>query len=340
MVAAIALYAYRQWGGARSVAREELLAQMPADASAVFYADLDALRQSPFLAAIYKWAPQPAADPDYSRFVQSTGFDYERDLHRFGLAIRKRGQDSVLFAVADGRFDRGKISAYAAQTGTRENRNGREIFSISQTGTSRRLSFTFLRDSRIALTDGTELESFLSAPRHDADTQAWQERFRRLAGSPVFAVIRQDAAVSTALSAHAPGGLQSPQLSAFVDQLQWITVAAKPESDRMRVVVEGECSSDATSRQLSDLLNGVLALAQAGLAGPKIRGQLEPQLREAYLELLKSADVSRMDRGETKSVRLMFDVTPNLLEVARSAGANFQASPQDKASSRKPPTRN
>ena len=313
---------------------------MPSDAGAVLYADLDALRQSTFLAALYKWAPQPASDPDYSRFVQSTGFDYERDLNRFGLAMRKRGQDSTLFALADGHFDRKKISAYAAQAGTRENHNGREIFSISQTGTSRRLSFTFLRDNRIALTDGPELESFLSGPHRDADTQAWQERFRRLAGSPIFAVIQQDAAAGSALAAQAPGGFQSPQLSALVGQLQWVTVAAKPESDGLRVVVEGECSSDATARQLSDLLNGVLALAQAGLTGPKVRDQLEPQVRQAYLELLKSADVSRMDRGETKSVRLMFDVTPNLLEAAGSAGPNFQAPPRGKPSSKKPPTRN
>jgi hypothetical protein len=37
------------------------------------------------------------------------------------------------------------------------------------------------------------------------------------------------------------------------------------------------------------------------------------------LELIKGADVSRLDRGETKSVRVVFDVTPKLLEAATVA---------------------
>ena len=123
----------------------------------------------------------------------------------------------------------------------------------------------------------------------------------------------------SALAARAPGGLQSPQLSALLDQLEWITLAGKPEGDRLRVVTEGECAAEATVRQLADLLNGVLILAQAGLNGPKTRQQLDPQAREAYLEMLKSADVSRLNRVETKSVRLVFDVTPRFLAAARTA---------------------
>ena len=95
--------------------------------------------------------------------------------------------------------------------------------------------------------------------------------------------------------------------------------AGKPENDRLRVVAEGECVSEATVRQLVDMLNGVVLLAQAGLNDAKTREQLDPVAREAYLELLKSADVSKMDRGDTKSVRLMFEITPKFLQAARSA---------------------
>jgi hypothetical protein len=144
----------------------------------------------------------------------------------------------------------------------------------------------------------------------------------------VFAVVRQDAGAGAELSARTPGGLQSPQLSALVDQLQWITVAGKPEGDHLRVVVEGEGATDASTRQLSDLLNGLLMLAQAGLNDPKLRQQLQPQVREAYLEMLKSADVSEIDRGDTKSVRLIFDVTPNFLEAARQGAPAAPQVPQ------------
>jgi hypothetical protein len=147
----------------------------------------------------------------------------------------------------------------------------------------------------------------------------WRARFERLAGSPVFAAVRQDAAVGTALAAQAPSGLRSPQLSTLLDQLQWITLAGKPENDRLRVVAEGECTAEGTARQLVDLMNGVVILAQLGLNDAKTRQQLDPAAREAYLELLKSAEISKIDRGDTKSVRLVFDITPGFLEAARRA---------------------
>jgi 5-deoxy-D-glucuronate isomerase len=60
-------------------------------------------------------------------------------------------------------------------------------------------------------------------------------------------------------------------------------------------------------------------MAQAGLNGPKTRQQLDPRIRDAYLELIKGADVSRLDRGESKSVRVVFDVTPKILAAATLA---------------------
>jgi hypothetical protein len=340
VVGVIALYGSRRWSGSGNSPRDELLAQMPTDASAVVYLDLEELKQSPFLAELYKWAPQAKADPDYAQFLQSTGFNYETDLSRVSIAVLKHGQESALFAVAEGKFDRKKISAYASQTGTRESRNGREIFSVPVSGSVRRITFTFLRNNRIALTNEAGLESALSAPRGDSDAQAWHERFRRLAGSPVFAVVRQGAAAGAALSARAPGGLQSPQLSALIEQLLWITVAGKPDDDRLRVIMEGEGTSDAPTRQLSDVLNGLLVLAQAGLHDQKMRQQLQPDVREAYLEMLKSADVSQIDRGETKSVRLIFDVTPQFLEAARASMPAASPAPQDKVLPNKSTIRN
>jgi hypothetical protein len=304
---------------------------MPASASTVVYADFAAFRKSPFAVEFFAWAPRPQIDADYAQFLHDTGFDYERDLDGVAIAAIKQAQDTVFLAVADGRFDRKKISAYASQAGTRETRGGREIFSVPASSslpnseaattpaTPRKISFTFLGKDRIALTDSTDLAALLSQPQAGQDAREWRERFERLAGSPLFAVIRQDAAAGSALASRAPGGFQSQQLSTLLDQLQWITIAGKPEGDRLRVVIEGESGLDTLTHQLADFLNGVLMLAQAGLNGPQVRQQLDAQARDAYLEMLKGADVSRLDRGETKSVRLVFDVTPKFLQAARSA---------------------
>lgn len=326
---AAGFYGYEKWYAQTSSSRSDVLAMMPVDASAVLFADLAELRGAPFTATLYAWAPKPQADPEYAQFVKDTGFDYERDLHRIAIAYVKHDQDSMVFAVADGSFDQQKISAYAGKTGTAAKSGGREIFTVPLAGSAKKLAFTFLRNDRIAFTDGGDLSRILGSRKRNEDSSEWRIRFERLAGSPLFAVIRQDAAAGAALAAQAPGGLQSPQLSRLLDQLQWITLAGKPEGDRLRVVAEGECTAEATTRQLSDLLNGILVLAEAGLNDPNTRQQLDPDARRAYLELLKSADVSKIDRGDSKSVRFTFEITPAFLETARRVPpAGSGAAPQ------------
>ena len=320
LLGGITLYAVLHWGGGEDSARESLLATIPSNTQTTIYADFAALRQSPFIANLREWAPTPQqVDPEYAQFLRDTGFDYERDLDRIAIALIRRGPITSYFVVADGRFDRKKINTYTSQFGTHESRGGREIFTVPVSGGTRKISLTFPRQNRITLADNPDLPALLGQSMKGEDEKEWRARFNRLAGSPVFAVVRQDAGTSTALAQQAPGSLQSPQLAALIEQLLWISMAGKPEGDRLRIVVEGECPSDAVARQLSDFLSGALILAQAGLNGPRVREQLAQQAREAYLEILKGADISRIDRDETKSVRVVFDVTPKLLAAARSA---------------------
>jgi len=317
VLCAAVFFGYQKWITPQGASRRELLAQMPSDASAVVFLDFDELRRAPFVAKLYDWAPKPQSDADYAQFLRETGFDFERDLDRIAVAVKKRGTASILFAIADGKFDRTKISAYASKFGTATKNGGREIYSVPASGTSKTISFVFLKNDRIALTDDADLTVSLNASNRKEDAAEWRTRFERLAGSPIFAVIRQDAGAGSALAAQAPGGLRSLQLSTLLDQLQWITLAGKPDNELLRVVAEGECATDATVSQLADLLNGVVILAQAGLNAPKTRQQLDPAAREAYLELLRSADISKMDRGGTKSVRLVLEITPKFLAAAR-----------------------
>ncbi len=319
LLSAAGFYIYQRRCASSSSGRNDLLDRMPADASAVVFADLTELRRAPFVAQLFAWAPQPEPDEDYARFLKETGFNYERDLNRLAIAFQRAAQDSAFFAVADGRFDRQKILALASRSGTVEKRGGHEILAIPENGEAKKIYLTFLSDDRMALTDRADLGQTLGGRKRGEDGAEWRSRFERLGGSPIFAVIRQDAAPGEALTERIPAGISSPQLSNTLDRLQWITVAGKPENDHLRVVAEGECASDDTARQLADLLNGVLALAEAGLNDPKTRQQLDPSLREAYLALLKSVDVSKLDRGDTKSVRLAFEITPAFLESARRA---------------------
>ena len=71
---------------------------------------------------------------------------------------------------------------------------------------------------------------------------------------------------------------------------------------------------------------------KAGLNDAKTRQQLDPAVREAYLGLLKSADVRKMDRGTARSVRLVFDLNPSFLEAARDGGSSAPVAPEEKRS--------
>ncbi len=79
LLAAIAFYGYQRWGGRNAVLRDDALALIPSDASAIVFVDLGELREAPFFSALYAWTPRPQADADYAQFLQATGFNYERD---------------------------------------------------------------------------------------------------------------------------------------------------------------------------------------------------------------------------------------------------------------------
>jgi hypothetical protein len=321
ILSAATFFGYRKWSAPKNSARDDVLAVMPGEASAVLFADFGTLRQAPFVAQLYAWAQKPKVEPEYAQFVKETGFDYEKDLDGIAIAIFKNAIRNTFLAVVYGRFDQQRISGYALQRGKSYlAENNRTVFFVPLGDGSQRLSFLFLRKDLLVITnDDLSPEKLHDVLHSDARRTEWRARFERLAGSPLFAVIRQDAALGATLAAHAPGGLRSPQLSTLLDQLQWITLAGKPDNDRLRVVAEGECVAEATVRQLADVMNGVIILAEGGLNDAKTRQQLDPAMREAYLELLKRADVSKIDRGDSKSVRLVFDITPAFLDAAGKA---------------------
>lgn len=310
--------------------REELLSRLPGDSTSVVFLDLDELRSSAFLKQILALAPPPPPDEEYTNFVQATGFDYERDLERVGISFSGTAQHPKTMAVAEGRFDRKKIEAYSAHFGTLKTGNGKTIYAVTLSNPPRTAYFMFLRDNQVAICN--DASCFFQPSEKNMSTDEWREHFLLLAGTPLFGVMRQDSQLLSALSQRTPGGWRSPQLASLLGQLHWVSIGAKPDGDQLRVVADGECPSETTIRQLNDMLSGLLILAQAGLDDPKARKQLDPKLHDAYQSLLKTAEVEKVDRGNTKSVRLIFEISPQLLESARTETA---ADPPPKKGARK-----
>src|SRR5262249_13959369 len=156
---------------------------LPVDASAVIYADFAELRQGEILKSISSWSAAATTDADYKQFVNETGFDYEKDLDRVGIAIQNAGVTSHYFVLVDGKFDRKKIETYLRKNGSSESKNGREIFHLAVSVPGRMITVAFLSDQRIALTDIDDLNTELEASQRGAGHAEWTERFERLAGT-------------------------------------------------------------------------------------------------------------------------------------------------------------
>jgi hypothetical protein len=336
-LAILFLSAYFVWFHQAIPERNAVLSWVPGDARAVLFIDLVDLRRAPFFADLLAWAPKPDADQEYRQFVRDTGFDYERDLDRLAVAFEQQRAQKIFFAVGEGHFDKKKIKGYAAKNGALQNSGGTEIFSLPMAGSSEHLSFTFLTKNRVAFTNNNDFVSWLHSAKVVDDAE-WRERFARVAGSPAFAVIRNEALIdafgadpaSQDLARRATGGFSSPQLSSLLAQLQWLTIAGKPENNKLRVGLDAESLEDKNAQQLADLLTGVVLLARAGISNSKAQ-QLGAATRQSYLALLKSVEVSRIDRPDTKSVRLMFDVTPDLLKTAGRPAAVTGTNPPPSA---------
>ncbi|HME11991.1 MAG TPA: hypothetical protein VKF79_03975 [Candidatus Acidoferrum sp.] len=352
---AFTLFGVERWTTSRASSPEEMLRllvqDMPAETTGIVYVDMAQMRQSPFLQKMNSWTQKPQSDADYAQFVAETGFNFERDLDRVAMAGTQRGSQSVWFALADGSFDEKKIKAYMAKSGTVQKRSGYDIYTVVtpahnvQTADSSmppsppaaskvtttpqppsKISLAFLRDGRLAVTNDADLSLYLDHKEPAGDAAPWQTRFTRLAGCPVFVVIRQDASTVKALAEKAPGGLQSPQLSSLMSQLTWLTLALRPEHDSLRIVTEGESPNATAAKQLSDMLNGLLLLARAGLGDPKLTQQMNPTTRTAFVGLLNSAEVSNVDREDLKAVRVVLEITPDFLNLANTSKAAAPAS--------------
>jgi len=307
--------AYRQYSRTRPIPAIELVSKLPPDATTVIYVDLAALRQSPLLAGLRAFAPSAQTEKEYADFVRDSGFDFERDLDRAAIALVDGSTARVAYALVEGRFDRERIPALALKSGKKQKQGGYEVFTTVVSGEERPVTFVFLNKGRIALTNGPDLEPMLAPSNKTPAREELAERVKRLAGSPVFFILRPSGAAVSGLATWPwlPRGIRSEQITALVAQLQWISIAARPDGERTKMVLEGESLSEDAMRQLASTLESLLLAARMALDDPKVRARMDPNEYAALADLLKTAEVMRLDRGETKSVRLILSVGPELL---------------------------
>ncbi|MGH9593394.1 MAG: hypothetical protein ACRD5L_09910 [Bryobacteraceae bacterium] len=298
-----------------------LLSVMPPAPPYLIYADVDALRASSFLQGLIATVPAPATDPDYQRFIRETGFDYQRDLHRVGVAIFPASPQPIVVTAADGDFDQQKIQAYALRTGAQQQSDGRTVYVIPSDTAGRSVFLTFLNAHRIELISaatGTKPDftgrSFASAPASangGSGAADMSVRVNRVAGSALFAVARTDSWPENMNF----GSIRADQVRNLMGSITWLTLAAVPEGGNLRVALEGECKTAGDARELSLTLDGLRFFARGMMAEPSTRRQFTPAGAATLEEILKLVDVSRDDTR----IRLMVALTPKMLEGLAAA---------------------
>ena len=295
----------------------ELLSEVPPGAPTLIYIDLAAVRASSFYQHRPDRAPIAVPDRDYANFVQATGFDFEKDLDRVVIASWPQslvqGQKKTI-VVADGRFDRQKIRDYAIRNGKLDQQQGHDVFLFPASAPNAWNSLVFLDDHRIALVEGSSIALVLTPHAIGSATDPARERAARLAGSAVFAITRVPAVPDN----FAPGGMQSAQLAILVRSVQWVTLAARPEGENMRVSLEGECQTSTDARQLLSVLEMLRLFGRAGLESPKTRQTMDPATFAVFEALLNTADITQT----AERVRILVEITPDILKWSRLRNAH------------------
>ncbi len=266
----------------------EVFQDIPGDAIAIVSVDLKDLRNSPFWQKTSTMFPETERDPEFKQFVSETGFDYERDLDRFIVATRLLpGNQPQSVAIADGHFDRAKVRAYAQRRGRTELRDGTETY-IFDTERKTAIQFHFLSDSRIMLTEIARAASALSSTK--AMGSAMREKLASVSGATIFAVVQVEALPKTDNRSE-----QDPfqPLRDLRGTLDWLTLAAQPEGERLRVQLQGQAASTFKAMQAGVLLDGLKMLATSALRNPNTKTDLTEEEQEALLDLLEKTQITR-----------------------------------------------
>ena len=127
---------YRPWSAA------DLIESLPPDQATHVYIDVDALRRGGILNLVA--GSKAAEEPDYRKFVEQTGFDYQTDLDAAAAAFF---HNDVYFALR-GRFQWKKLARYA---GTQGGGCADSICSMPGSTPDRHISFYQLKPGVLAL---------------------------------------------------------------------------------------------------------------------------------------------------------------------------------------------
>ena len=281
-------------------ARTEL-SYIPADVSAVAFADVRAIMNSEFSQRIREVMPTGA---DKHRLLEETGIDIERDIDTV-LAGLSGADATGALVVMRGRFDQSRIEALAVRNGARQEQYGGRAMLVGLSTleaadgahTAHVPALVFLDDGLLAIGDVTALRKAIDVAAGGQDVASNQDMMRFIASvqgrGNAWLVGR---AADMTAQPHVPDQLRSQ-----VEAIEWLSVSANIDRD-VRGVIRAEARDDDSGQQLRTVLAGALAAA-------KMFGEQDTRLAAA----LNSVQAT----GSGRNVELSFEVSSALLDMIR-----------------------
>jgi hypothetical protein len=259
-------------------------------------------------------SPIAVPNQDYADFVRSTGFDFEKDLDRVVMAswpAPSAQEQRKNVVIADGRFDRAKIHDYAMRKGKLDHQQGRDVFLFPMNDRRGFDSVTFLDDHRIAIVGGPSISPLFAGPSDTPTADPARERAARLDGAAAFLITRVPS-IPDNVGVSGAQGAEYTQMMALARSVQWVTLAARPEGDDLRISLEGECDNSTDAQQLKSALELLRMFGRAGLESPKTKQSMDPAALATLQTLLSSADVTQA----AERVRVLVELTPDIFKLS------------------------
>lgn len=231
--AVAAVYILRMRGGP---ARSDLVGYLPSDNATLLFIDVDAVRRAGILKMMA--GSKVAEDIEYKEFVDSTLFDYRRDLDAVAVALK----DKQMFFALRGRFHWTNLMDYARHEGG-SCHNGFCVTTGSQP--SRRISFYALRPDTMAMAISSDDFAAYQIGRKPSGVAIPRPP------QPVWALVP----VAALKSANdLPRGLR-PYLTALGNAEQ-VVFTLGPQDDRLQLALNVICRDTQTASALLVDLEG------------------------------------------------------------------------------------
>jgi hypothetical protein len=211
--------------------------------------------------------------------------------------------------IAEGQFNRAKISEYAARKGKLDRQQGRDVYHFSADDHSHPESMTFLDEHRIAIVDGLSIAPlFATDPSAGSAADPARERAARVDGAAAFMIMPVPPIPPDA------GNPQAAQFIALARSVQWVTLAARPEGDDLRVSLEGECDNSSDAQSLKSMLEVLRMFGKAGLENQNTTKSMTPASLAIAQSLLTSAEVTQ----SAERVRILLNLTPDIFKLSQA----------------------